>query len=104
MKEIKSGSSVIIYLQNPREKFWGYLISLDERGVIVRGGNLESIQLFVENPQKQISSLFSTVFFPSHRIEKILLDEGSEETISIEEMLVEKLKKPIKEILQIEQS
>lgn len=100
MKEIREGSSVIIYLQNPREKFWGCIISLDEKGVIVRGGNLESVQLFLENPQKQIPSLFSTVFFPSHRIEKILLDEGSEETISIVDMLVEKLKKPLEEILQ----
>lgn len=100
MKEIKEKSSVIIYLQNPREKFWGVLISLDERGVIARGGNLESIQFFLENPEKQITSLFSTVFFPSHRIEKVLLDEGSGEAVSIEDMIVEKLKKPLEEILQ----
>ncbi len=100
MKEIRNGIAVIVYLQNPREKFWGTLISLDERGAMIRGGNLESIQLFLENPQKQTSSLFSTVFFPSHRIEKILLDEGSEETLSIKDMLVEKLKKHLEEILQ----
>jgi|YNPNPStandDraft_1061719.scaffolds.fasta_scaffold136260_1 hypothetical protein len=100
MKEIKEGNSVIVYLQNPREKIWGVLISLDERGVMLRGGNLESIQMFLENPEKEVESLFSTFFFPSHRIEKILLDEGSKGTSSIEEMILDKLKKPLEEILQ----
>ncbi len=100
MKEIKEGSSVVVYLQNPREKFWGVLIYLGEMGAMVRGGNLESIQLFLENPEKESSSLFSTVFFPSHRIEKILLDEETEGASSIEDMIVEKIKKPLKEIMQ----
>lgn len=100
MKEIKEGSSVVVYLQNPREKFWGVLIYLGEMGAMVRGGNLESVQLFLEAPEKEAVSLFSTVFFPSHRIEKILLDEGSEGAPSIENMIVEKLKKPLKEIIQ----
>ncbi len=100
MREIRKGSPVIVYLQNPREKFWGILISLSEKGAMIRGGNLESIQVFLENPQKQMASLFSTLYFPSHRIEKILLDEGSEETSSIEDMIVEKLKKPLEEIIK----
>lgn len=100
MKEIKEGSSVIVYLQNPREKFWGVLLYLGEMGAMARGGNIESIQLFLETPEREGVSLFSTVFFPSHRIEKILLDEGSEESPSIENMIVKKLKKPLKEIMQ----
>ncbi len=99
MKEIKEGSSVIVYLQNPREKFWGVLISLDERGAMLRGGNLESIRLILEKIEDQPKSLFSTVFFPSHRIEKILLDEGSEEASSVEELVVERFKKSLKEII-----
>ncbi|MGQ9617630.1 MAG: hypothetical protein ACUVUG_01585 [Candidatus Aminicenantia bacterium] len=99
MKVIKEGSCVIVYLQNPREQFWGMLLTLDEKGVMIRGGGLESVRLLLKESQEERASLFSTIFFPSHRIEKILLDEGTKDSPSIEESITDGFKKSKEEIL-----
>jgi hypothetical protein len=34
--ELSAGHAVIVYLQNPKEKVWGLLVSLGTAGVVVR--------------------------------------------------------------------
>lgn len=69
-------SPVIVSLQNPKEKIWGVLLSLNTSGVTLRGIDLNSF----EDWSRQVAAGeemmgLSTVFVPMHRVERVLLDE-----------------------------
>jgi hypothetical protein len=80
---MREGSLVVVSLASPREKFWGVLLSLNTSGVVLRGLPLEAFEDFLLQCAPGASTLPSarlgatTVFFPSHRIERIELDESS---------------------------
>jgi hypothetical protein len=69
-------SSVVINLHSPKEKVWGVLIGMNPSGVTVRGIDLNSFDDWSRAVASGEDSLgLSTVFFPIHRVERILLDE-----------------------------
>src|SRR5260370_37576547 len=45
---MESGQLVLVTLYNPREKFWGLMLSLDPAGVNVRGVDLQSLDDFTQ--------------------------------------------------------
>jgi hypothetical protein len=76
---VEANSIVIISLQNPREKIWGELISLQVAGITVRGIDLNSFDDFIRqvlHPEGDRVGL-PTLFFPMQRVERISLDEPS---------------------------
>lgn len=77
---ISTGSLVIINLQQPREKFLGLLLKLDGLGAHIRGVDLNSFEDLLREAAAEGDSdgygpVLSTLFFPTSRIERILLDE-----------------------------
>jgi len=42
------GSTVLVTLNNPREKFWGVVLALDHAGVSLRGIDLRSLDDFAQ--------------------------------------------------------
>ena len=81
------GKPVVVYLQGPREQFWGLLRALDPAGALVEGIEAESMERWARSVVRDgaESSPASVVFFPSARIEKILLDQPSASVPSLEE-------------------
>ncbi len=80
IKAIESGSVVIINLHQPREKMLGLLIKLDGIGAQLRGIDLNSFDNLIQQVRAGeggtgFGPVLSTMFFPSPRIERILLDE-----------------------------
>ena len=70
-------SPIVINLQNPREKYWGILLSITDAGVKVRGVDLNSFEDWTREAAKGEETMgLSTVFFPMHRVERIGLDEN----------------------------
>lgn len=70
------GSVIVAYLQNPRERLWGVLRSLDPAGVVIEGIDLGSFDDWVRQVAEGGEGLsLSTVFVPLLRVEKLLLDE-----------------------------
>ena len=53
MTGIEPGSLVVINCSNPREKFWGLLIRLDPVGAVIRGLDLNSVEDWLRQEQKQ---------------------------------------------------
>ena len=43
-----AGSMVLVTLSNPREKFWGMVLSLNQAGVSLRGIDLHSFEDFIQ--------------------------------------------------------
>lgn len=70
-------NAVVVSLHSPKEKLWGVLLSLDVSGVTLRGIDLNSFDDWSREITRGEASMgLSTVFFPMHRVERILLDEG----------------------------
>lgn len=80
------GAIVIAYLQNPREKVWGVMMSVDSAGITMRGMDLQSFDDWLRGmaPGRDREVLPSTMFYPLVRVEKILLDEASAGAPSLE--------------------
>jgi hypothetical protein len=95
MFRIEEKSYIVVYLQNPREVFWGKLIFLKPEGVQIRGLNINS---FNEWLRERETFTLSTIFFPMLRVEKILLDESAKESLSFKEQAEKKVNKPLDEI------
>jgi hypothetical protein len=72
------GSIVVAYIQNPRERIWGVIRSLDSTGVVLEGIDLNSFDDWVRQVAEGGEGLsLSTVFIPLLRVEKLLLDTDS---------------------------
>lgn len=71
------GVPVILYLQNPKEKIWGLLISLEASGVVVRGLDLQTFDDWMRQEARHADRDLGpcTLFYPMHRIERVERDE-----------------------------
>jgi hypothetical protein len=75
---MKPNSIVVINLQSPNERFFGRLLDVTSPGVTVRGIDLNAFDDWMNhiNRGEESGVQPTTVFFPLHRVEKIILDEG----------------------------
>jgi len=75
---------VVVTLGNPREKFWGAILSLAPEGLSLSGAELASFEDLVSLVRDSEPFTPSVVFFPMHRIERIELDlpDGSIPSLS----------------------
>jgi len=80
-----SGQLVLVSLHNPREKFWGLLVSLEPAGVSVRGVDLQSLDDFSQLVKSGEPASASSVFFPMHRVQRIEEDTRTGELPSLAE-------------------
>ena len=71
------GAPVILYLQSPREKAWGLLVSLEPAGVVVRGLDIEVFEDWMRQEAKRAEAVIglTTIFYPMHRVERMERDE-----------------------------
>jgi hypothetical protein len=74
-RDMEAGSIVIVSLHSPREKFWGRLLDLTVAGVTVRGLDLNAFEDWIRQFGGEEATGLTTVFYPLHRIERIVLDE-----------------------------
>ena len=73
------GDLVVVSCGTPREKFWGVLLSLNTAGVTVRGLPLDAFEDWLHQCAGGGAELLGavTIFLPTHRIERVELDETS---------------------------
>ena len=77
-------SVVVVYLQAPRERYWGVVRGFDAAGLLLQGTDLNSFEDWLRQVvAREPNSGPSTMFFPMARIEKILIDEPSGEAPSL---------------------
>ncbi len=68
------GAFVIVTLSNPREKFWGVILDLNDRGLSLRGVDLAAFEDLVAMVKSGAPFTSGVVFFPMHRVERLELD------------------------------
>jgi hypothetical protein len=84
------GSVVLVTLNGPREKFWGWLLALDPAGVSLCGIDLASLDDFARMVKSGEAATPSVVFFPMHRLERLELDSRNGEIPSLAEQFAAK--------------
>jgi hypothetical protein len=101
---LEVNSIVILSLVSPKEKMWGQVLMLEAKGVTLRGIDLESFNDFVRQiVQREESAVgLNTVFFPMHRVERIIVDEPSGSIPSLSEKFRDKVGMTIQAFLGIE--
>jgi len=67
---------VLTTLGNPREKFWGLLLDLDLRGVVLCGVLLDSFDDFVRQLRDGEAAVPVTIFYPMHRVQSVELERS----------------------------
>jgi hypothetical protein len=101
-KALTLRSVVILSLQNPREKVWGVLLSINSYGITLRGIDINSFQDWTRSIANQTESMgLSTMFFPMIRIEKVTLDESVGPFKSFSDQFFDRVGRHVLEVLDI---
>ena len=84
---MKPGAAVVVYLQEPREQVWGVLRALEPHGVVVEGLEIASFDGWMRCVEEGSGwrSQISVQFFPTHRVQRVVLDRGDENAPSLSE-------------------
>jgi len=82
---LKPPAVVVLYLQNPRERYWGLVRALDATGIVLHGTDLDSFDDWVRQAAAGETSAASTLFFPLARVEKVLVDGPAGEAPSLQQ-------------------
>jgi len=84
------GAIVVATLGNPREKFWGAVLSLAPEGLSIRGIELASLEDLVSLIREKEPYTLNVIFFPMHRVERIELDQPDGNIPSLAQRFSEK--------------
>jgi hypothetical protein len=78
------GTLVIVNLGDPREKFWGMILAIAPAGISLSGADLASFEDIAAMAREGEPFHPAIVFFPMHRIERVVLDvpDGSLSSLS----------------------
>ena len=99
---MKLNSIVIVNLHSPKERFFGRLLELATHGVTVRGIDLNAFEDWMDDITHREESGVqpTTIFFPLHRIDKIILDEGIGAIPSFSDTFLTKVGSAVEEHLE----
>ncbi|HET9281123.1 MAG TPA: hypothetical protein VFR24_04090 [Candidatus Angelobacter sp.] len=87
---MNSGQLVLVTLQNPREKFWGVILSLTPAGLSLRGVDLQSLEDFTQMVKSGEPISANVVFFPMHRVQRVEVDARAGELPSLADQFASK--------------
>ena len=79
------GAAIVLSLADPREKYWGVLLSLTVAGISLRGILLDAFDDFTSQLRAGERVTPAVVFLPMHRVERMELDARSGELQSMAE-------------------
>ena len=97
-----SRTAVILSLQNPREKIWGILLSVNSFGLTVRGIDINSFEDWARSVANHTESMgLSTMFIPMMRVEKVTLDESTGICKSFSEQFYDRVGQSVIEYLAL---
>ncbi|PYQ13558.1 MAG: hypothetical protein DMF80_14895 [Acidobacteria bacterium] len=76
--DLTSGTAVVVYLQGPKEKIWGVLLSLTPAGVVVRGLDLAVFDDWMRQEARGEETALgpATIFYPMGRLVRMERDES----------------------------
>jgi hypothetical protein len=91
MIAFQDGSPAVLYLNDPKEKIWGLVVSVSAAGVVIRGLRLDSFEDWMRQEAKQEDELLGLVtsFYPLPRIERLEEDRSVGSVVSYSQRFAE---------------
>ena len=91
MIAFQDGSAAVLYLNEPKEKIWGLVVSVSAAGVVIRGLRLDSFEDWMRQEARQEEELLSlvTTFYPLPRIERLEEDRSVGSVVSYSQRFAE---------------
>jgi len=98
---IGAGDAVLLYLREPHERMWGVLRALEPSGVTLEGIDLASFDDWAAQVELGDAAAVgpSVLFFPMHRVERLLLDRPSGDLPSLADRFVARTGKRVRDVL-----
>ncbi len=96
------GTLVLLHLTEPREKYWGLLLSLSPAGATLRGIDVAVFDDWARQCRTDGEAELgvSTLFVPMHRVEKIFEDARVGSVASYAERFLEIVGRDVREVLR----
>lgn len=96
-------SIVLAYLQSPKERFWGVLLTLNQNGLTLRGLDLATFDDWTRQVARgdEPAIGLTTIFFPMSRVEKLILDESTGSAMSFSDQFFQRVGRSVKEYLEL---
>lgn len=101
---LESGAPVVLYLQDPKEKVWGLLLSLEPAGVTVRGIDLRTFDDWMRQEARADDPELGllTLFYPMHRVERLERDESIGTLSSYADRFAREVGRTVQQVLGFE--
>jgi methylmalonyl-CoA/ethylmalonyl-CoA epimerase len=98
---IGPGQPVLLYLREPHERMWGVLRALEPSGVTLEGIDLASFDDWAAQVERGDAAAVgpSVLFFPMHRVERLLLDRPSGDLPSLADRFLSRTGKRVRDVL-----
>lgn len=102
---LSAGDPVIVYLQVPKEKVWGLLVSLGTAGVVVRCIDLAAFDDWMRQEARHDEPYLglSTVFYPMNRVERMERDQTMGPVISYSDRFTREVGRSVREVIGIDE-
>jgi len=99
---MKIDSIVVMNLTAPTQRFFGRLIDLNPSGITVRGVDLDAFDDWMDNiaTDEESGVKPTTTFFPLHRVEKMVADEGNGAIPSLSQDFLTRVGCPVEDYLE----
>ncbi len=96
-------SVIVAYLHNPKEKFWGVLLALNQTGMTLRGLDLATFDDWTRQVARgdEPAIGLTTTFFPISRVEKLILDETTGSALSFSDQFFQRVGRSVREYLEL---
>ena len=101
MMAFEEGSAAVLYLNDPKEKIWGLVVSVSAAGVVLRGLRLDSFEDWMRQEAKNEEELLGLVtsFYPLPRIERLEEDRSVGSVISYSQRFAEAVGRTVQEAI-----
>jgi hypothetical protein len=95
---------IIVSLNAPKEKVWGRLLALTAAGVTIQGVDLNGYDDWVRQVVESQPAVLPlmTVFYPMHRVERIVIDEPSGDIPSVADRFAVRVGVPLLDYLSMQ--
>jgi hypothetical protein len=101
---LSAGDAVILYLQSPKEKAWGLLVSLGAAGVVVRCIDLAAFDDWMRQEARHDEPLLglSTVFYPMSRVERMERDQTTGPLTSYSDRFAREVGRSVRQVIGLD--
>jgi len=97
---VTTGEPVLLYLRDPHEKLWGLLRERDASGITIEGFDLASFDSWMAQVERGEEGIVPSVLFvPMARVERVLLDRGTEALPSLSDGFARRTGKSVDDVL-----